>query len=87
MLFTFITEKKGATTIEQFTGKDLTEALLKWIRKSTTKPKSKATKLRWEVRGGDRPTPVSGVKGVWCFGGVDDADAVFMVHIVATRAR
>jgi hypothetical protein len=81
MLYTFVTESGGSTFIEQFHGNHVEDALVAWSHASTAHPHFERTRL---VRK-DRPTPITGLRGTWCFSGVDKNDVKYLVHIVATR--
>jgi hypothetical protein len=76
MAFTFFSEKEGSTFIEQFSGKDLVEALADWYGRSIVEP--------CEQLEGDDPTSVDTVKNVWCISGHDTGGKFFLTHIVAT---
>jgi len=74
--FTFLTEKEGSTIIEQFEGRDVTEATLNWFHGSETKP--------GKLLEGDEPTPINDVTNVWCISGIDNQGVFFLVHVVRT---
>lgn len=75
-LFTFLIEKEGSTLIEQVPGADVVEALVRWRQLSQLDPEMAM----------EDPTPVQGVKCVWCITGQDMSGAFFLAHIVATTA-
>lgn len=81
MLYTFITEKEGGTLLEQFRGKNVEDALLKWSHASESKPRFDKERLVDE----DGPVQITGLKQAWCFTGVDKNDVSFLVHIIATK--
>jgi hypothetical protein len=72
-LFTFYVEKNRATIIEQFDGLDLVEAVKQWYERSgvTPGPQDPDEEL----------TPVTGMRNVWCFGGINTEDEIFLVHV------
>jgi hypothetical protein len=74
--YTFFSEIEGSTLIEQFTGKDLGEAMAVWYRESKIKPE--------EPMDGDEPAPVQTVKNVWCTSGYDLKGKFYLTHIIAT---
>jgi hypothetical protein len=80
LLFTFITDKQGATIAEQLEGADVLDALLQWNGASRARPRFRDE----DLTGPDRPTPVTPGRNLWCFSGVDQDDVFFLVHIVAT---
>ena len=80
MLFTFITDKQGATIAEQLQGSDVLDAMVKWNGASRARPKFRNE----DLTGRNQPTPVTPFHNLWCFSGVDKNDVFFLVHIVAT---
>ncbi len=84
MLYTFLTETKGSTTIDQYEGSDVRDALRKWNRLSRLRPRFTEDQLFDSGRGG--PTPIKKRKATWCFSGMNAPGQFFLVHIVATRA-
>jgi hypothetical protein len=78
-VFTFITEKEGSTIIEQFSGRDVVEATLRWYKGSETHPGEPLEGIE------EAATPVTSVEGVWCTGGHDPGGKFFLTHIVATK--
>ena len=81
MLFTFITEKEGGTLLEQFRGKNVENALLRWSHASKSNPCFERDRMAGE----DGPVRITGLKRAWCFTGVDKTDTSFLVHIIATK--
>src|SRR5262249_28355523 len=85
MLYTFVTEARGSTAIDQYEGLDVREALRKWNRLSQLRPQFTDDQLFDEGRGG--PTPVKRRTNTWCFTGINTAGDFFLVHIIATADR
>jgi hypothetical protein len=81
MLYTFITETGGATLVEQFSAVSIEEALLAWRRK-TEGTTCRDTNQLFEDQA---PTPVSGLKHVWCYSRIDKKDTFQLIHIVTTK--
>jgi hypothetical protein len=75
-VFTFVVDKQGGTLIEQFAGKNLKEATLRWYKESESMPGEPPE---------DLPVPIEDTKGVWCVSGEDAAGVFFLVNIIATR--
>jgi hypothetical protein len=79
-LYTFFVEKDGTTSIEQFSGADVKDAVANWYLWSEAVPGL-----------GDpteaNPVPIIGTKNVWCFSGLDAADALFLVHVSGPLAE
>lgn len=80
MLFTFITDREGATFAEQFDTGDLVDAVTMWMRTSTSAPRLSSQQMERF----DTPTPIDGLNNVWCFSIVDDNDMLFLAHIILT---
>jgi hypothetical protein len=74
--FTFLTETKGSTIIEQFEGFDVQEAVSFWFRESEILP--------GEPSEGNVLSPITGIKNAWCTSGHDPHGSFFLVHIIAT---
>jgi hypothetical protein len=81
MLYTFIIETGGATLVRQFSGESAREALLAWSRSAESQATTDFEHLLQE----DGPTPVAGLKHVWCSSSIDRNDVFHLVHIVATN--
>lgn len=79
-IYTFFTEVEDDIQIEQFRGADVEEAIRAWHKKSHTIPGP----YNPDDIG---PTPVAGVRNVWCTSGFDPARRFYLVHIIATLAK
>ncbi|HEX8618476.1 MAG TPA: hypothetical protein VF911_12880 [Thermoanaerobaculia bacterium] len=80
-MFTFIAEHDGATDLEQVTGSTLEEAVRAW-NEAPGHLRLSADRLE-----GDPPTPLDGLRGVWCFSGLDELDTLYIVHVIETVDR
>jgi len=80
MCYTFIAESNGSTLVEQFSGRDVRDALQTW----TSGSKLGVCWDRETPLDEEQPTPVAGVRHVWCYSGVGRNDRFYLVHIVAT---
>lgn len=79
-LYTFLVEKNGATSIEQFSGADLAAAVAEWFKSSEYVPGL--------VDPADpEATPIQDTRGVWCLAGIDNAGDFFLVHVVGPLAE
>lgn len=76
LLFTFIIEASGATTIEQAHGKDIADAIDKWSRSSKLEP---GDPLIY-----DEPIPLEGIDSVWCISGIGLKGASYLAHVTET---
>lgn len=75
-LYTFLIEKEGSTLIEQVSGADIGEAIMRWRHLSQIDPEMDI----------EDPTPIQGATHVWCITGFDMSGTFFLAHIVATIA-
>lgn len=77
--FTFIIEKEGSTIIEQVAGRDIMDAVIRWSEISETHPGNPL-----EIAD---PTPIEGVRNVWCIARHDPAGIFYIAHVVATQGE
>jgi hypothetical protein len=80
-LFTFITEYKGSTLVEQFSASDITEAVELWIQKS----QAGAELDKSYKSAADFSTSISGLSNCWCITGLDSAETLILAHCVLTK--
>jgi len=78
MRYTFICEKQGSTFTEQIRASSLREATMRWHEESASQP---GPPLDQDL---SPPTPVDGLRNVWCFAGTDPEDRFFLCNVVAT---
>ena len=86
-LYTFNLEYKGFTSVQQSTGSTLKQALENWAHAFVLGNASGLPSNRKEIAmslSKASPTPVSGVRNVWCVTGQVDSKLALM-NIILTR--
>jgi hypothetical protein len=78
MRYTFLCEKQGSTFAEQVLAPSLREAVQRWHEESASRP---GPPLDTEL---DPPTPIEGLRNVWCIAGTDPDGHPYLCNIVAT---
>jgi hypothetical protein len=79
MLFTFVIEHGGSTTIEQVRGRSPSDAMARWNKISRLCPGLILDHMEM-----DPPTQVSGNENVWCATAVGKDDVFYLIYVIAT---
>lgn len=78
--YTFVTEKAGATIVEQYSGRTLREACERWHQSSESVPGPFSDDYDLLP-----PVPIADTRNVWCYDGHDPEEVFYLVHIIETR--
>lgn len=83
MLFTFFSENRGSTYIDQVHGTTVRSALREWARRSSKRfGKSILKDMQAEAA-----VPIRGRRNVWCWTALDRKEKLVLVHIIQTAFR
>ena len=76
-LFTFLSEVRGSTIVEQCRAGNVRDAVLLWGRTSKVGPQFNDDIVTVDI------TPVTGLAKVWCISGLtEESGDLFITHIV-----
>jgi hypothetical protein len=77
-LYTFVAECDGTTSLEQVEAATLVDAVRHWNSRDGTE---RIPVDRLDLH---EPTPITGLKRVWCISGISHLDKLYIVHIIET---
>lgn len=80
-LYTFISETRGSTILEQFKATSIEQAVIIWRARSKLH-----TRLPKIYKGAEfvEPVPVDGLHNVWCDSYSDKDEKPILIHIIKT---
>jgi hypothetical protein len=77
VLFTFVAETGGTTSISQVVANGLLEAIARWNDEADIKIPLRDLFL-------SSPVPIRDRKNVWCVSGIREDDSAITAHVIAT---